>query len=180
MSKFESRYLRVQEVAERNATAVIATFFLLFAVATTGVMSLGLDMSFRPLFASGEDIAAPTEEFEQVFGQASGAWISVILENTGSPSAEFVRSAARLSELAADIPQVAEVLSLTTLQIPQWDRGTLSFVSPIPQYLLDPGAEEELHLQYQELLDGTRFVEWLVSADGSKLLLAARPGAGTR
>ena len=87
MSLFESRYLRMQEVAERNATAVIATFFLFIAVATAGVMSLGLDMSFRPLFASGKDIAEPTEEFEQVFGQSSGAWIAVILENTGNNTA---------------------------------------------------------------------------------------------
>lgn len=66
------------------------------------------------------------------------------------------------------------MLSLTTLQTPQWDRGTLSFVSPIPQYLLVSEEEEELRLQYEQLLDGTRFVGWLVSADGSKLLLAAR------
>jgi len=131
-------------------------------------------MSFRPLFASGADIAEPTEEFEQVFGQSSGAWIVAILENGGSSKPEFVRATARLSELARDIPQVTEVLSLTTLRIPQWHRSALSFVAPIPAYLLDPAEQEELESQYDDLLDGTRFVNWLVSADGRRLLLAAR------
>lgn len=174
MPDFESRYLGLQTAAERHATAVIATFLLLFAMATAGVLSLGLDMSFRPLFASGKDIAGPTEEFESVFGQASGAWIAVILENTDTSTPEFIRATARLSELAADIPQIAEVLSLTTLQIPQWTRESLSFVTPIPGYLLEPEEAGELAIQFDELLDGTRFVDWLVSADGSMLLLAAR------
>ena len=174
MSFFESYYLQTQTAAERYAPAVIAVLGLTFALATAGVMSLRLDMSFRPLFASGADIAAPTEEFEQVFGQSSGAWIVAILENGGNSVPDFVRATARLSERARDIPGVTEVLSLTTLRVPQWHRGALSFVAPIPEYLLDPAELEELEFQYEDLLNGTRFVNWLVSADGSRLLLAAR------
>ena len=174
MSFFETHYLQAQTAAERHAPAVIAVLTLTFVLATAGLMSLRLDMSFRPLFASGADIAEPTEEFEHVFGQSSGAWIVAILENGGSSMPEFVRATARLSELARDIPRVTEVLSLTTLRVPQWNRGALSFVAPIPEYLLDPAELEELEFQYEDLLDGTRFVGWLVSADGSRLLLAAR------
>lgn len=174
MSFFESVYMQVQMAAQRHAPAVIAVLGLTFVLATAGLMSLELDMSFRPLFASGADIAEPTEEFEQVFGQSSGAWIIAILENDGSTTPEFVRATARLSELARDIPQVTEVLSLTTVRIAQWNRGALSLVAPIPAYLLDPAEQEELEYQYDDLLDGTRFVNWLVSADGRRLMLAAR------
>ena len=117
MSFFESVYMQMQMVAQRHAPAMIAILGLTFALATAGLMSLELDMSFRPLFASGADMAEPTEEFEQIFGQSSGAWIVAILENGGSTTPEFVRATARLSELARDIPQVTEVLSLTTVRL---------------------------------------------------------------
>lgn len=174
MSYFETRYLQLQAAIERHAAAMIVVFVLIFSIMISGVMSLVLDMSFRPLFASGADIAVPTEEFEEVFGQSSGAWIAAILENNGSSTPEFIRATARLSDLAREIPHVSEVLSITTLRIPLWDRGALSFVAPIPEYLLDPDEEEELEYQYEDLLDGTRFVNWLVSADGSRLMLTAR------
>jgi len=174
MSFFESIYLHAQSVAERHAAAVIGVLSLTLVLATAGLASLRLDMSFRPLFASGADIAEPTDEFERVFGQSSGTWIVAILENNGSSAPKFVRATARLSELVRDIPRVTEVLSLTTLRIPQWHRGALSFVAPIPAYLLDPAETEELELQYEDLLDSTRIAGWLVSADGSRLLLAAR------
>ena len=174
MSFFDTGYLRAQQSAEKNPSVVISVFVIFFAIAIAGIVSLRLDLSFRPLFASGAEIAEPTEEFEEVFGQASGAWISAILENTGSTTPAFIRSAADLSEIAADIPRIAEVLSITTVQIPQWEHGNLSLASPIPEALLENEATEMLEQRYEALLDGTRFVNWLVSADGSKLLLAAR------
>jgi predicted RND superfamily exporter protein len=174
MSFFETRYLRAQEVASRHAIAVIATIALAFLLASFGILSLHLDLSFRPLFASGADIAEPTEEFETVFGQSSGAWIIAILENNGQATGDFIRRSAVLSEHARDIAGVTEILSITALRIPQWRDETLTFVAPIPEYLLDPDENEELLVQYDELLDGTRFVNWLVSADGNKLLLAGR------
>ena len=96
MSFFESVYMQVQMAAQRHAPAVIAVLGLTFVLATAGLMSLVLDMSFRPLFASGADIAEATEEFEQVFGQSSGAWIVAILENGGNSVPDFVRATARL------------------------------------------------------------------------------------
>ena len=153
---------------------MIAVLVLFFTIAASGMMSLALDMSFRPLFASSGDIVESTEEFEQVFGQSSGAWIVAILENDGTSVPEFIRTSARMSDLVNGISHVSDVLSITTLKVPDWNRGTLSYVAPIPEYLLDPEEEEELLFQYDDLLDGTRFVNWLISADGSRLLLAAR------
>ena len=174
MPFFETYYMQWQRIAERHSLAVLAGFGLMFAVATAGLMSLKLDMSFRPLFASGAEIAEPTEEFEAIFGQSSGAWITAVVENNTGSKAAFVRTVANLSTLAAAIPHVSEVLSLTSARVPQWHRSKLSFVAPIPEYLLEPSEHEELAQQYDELLDGTRFVNWLVSADGSRLLIAAR------
>lgn len=174
MSTFEDTYLRIQDVAERHAAAWLGVFALLVLIAGSGLLRLQLDLSFRPLFASGAGIAAPTEEFEQVFGQSSGAWVTVVLENRDLSVPEFVRTLARLSDAATDVDGVTDVLSLTSIQVPQWFDSRLSFVRPIPEYLLDPVEAEELELQYDELLDGTRFVSWLVSADGDKLILSGR------
>lgn len=174
MRLFDEQYMRWQLFAERHSLAILAGFGLMFAIATAGLMSLKLDMSFRPLFASGAEIAEPTDEFEAIFGQSSGAWITAIVENGTGSKAEFVRTVANLSTLAANIPHVSEVLSLTSARVPQWHRSKLSFVAPIPEYLLEPPEHEELLQQYDQLLDGTRFVNWLVSADGSRLLIAAR------
>lgn len=167
-------YLRMQQAVERHGRVALLSAAGLFVAAAAGLGSMRLDMSFRPLFASGEEIAAPTREFEQVFGQASGAWMAAILDSNGASAVELLRSSARLSALVAYIPGITEVHSLTSLAVPRWERGRLTFVSPLPDYLLEAGEENELERQFAELLDGTRFVGWLVSADGRRLLLAAR------
>jgi hypothetical protein len=171
---FDDVYLRVQQAAEDHPRAVLLIATALFMAAAAGLGALRLDMSFRPLFASGEEIAEPTREFEAVFGQASGAWIATVIESDGASTVELLRTCARLSALAAAVPGVSEAHSLTSLAVPLWERGRLTFVSPLPEYLLQPGEEAELEEQYAGLLDRTRFVGWLVSADGTRLLLAAR------
>ncbi len=151
---------------------------LLFAAvilaASLGTSSLRLDLSFRPLFASSPERAAPTLEFEQVFGQSSGAWITAIVENRSLGSGEFVRYVDALSDTASQVDGVSEVLSLTRATVPNWTRGELTFVEPIPAYLLEPGENEELEYQIGDLLSGSQFVNWLVSEDGRYLLVAAR------
>lgn len=166
--------LRLYRASERHTVVVLVVLASLLTIAASGLGWLRLDLSFRPLFASGADIAAPTAEFEQVFGQSSGAWITVVVENRGLPTGDYIRSVAALTDRAAGIDGIAEVLSLTSMRVPQWRDGELSFAAPIPDYLLGESEEEELEYQYEELLDGSRFVGWLVSADGNKLLLSGR------
>ena len=108
MSALWRCYLRTHEAVERNPGPSLALFAASSLVAMSGLTWIGLDMSFRPLFASGAEIAQPTEEFEAVFGQSSGAWISVILESDGRPTPELVRITAELSSLAEDIPHVSD------------------------------------------------------------------------
>ena len=174
MPSFDQTYARLQQFAEAHSRALLLVAAALFIAAAAGLAALRLDMSFRPLFASGEEIAEPTREFESVFGQSSGAWIATVIENEGVSTAELLRTSARLSGIAAAVPGISEVLSLTSLAVPQWHDGRLAFVQPLPDCLLEAGEEAELELQYAGLLDGTRFVGWLVSADGARLLLAAR------
>lgn len=176
MSFFDAGYLAAQEVVKRHSSAVIALSLLALLLASSGIASLRLDLSFRPLFASGAEVAEPTEKFEAVFGQSSGAWIITVLENDGATKGDFIRAAAQLSKRALLVAGINEVLSLTSIQIPQWhsDSARLSLITPLPGYLLEPDAEAKLAYQYDQLLDATRFVNWLVSADGTKLLLAGR------
>ncbi len=172
MSALWRCYLRTHEAVERNPGPSLALFAASSLVAMSGLTWIGLDMSFRPLFASGAEIAQPTEEFEAVFGQSSGAWISVILESDGRPTPELVRITAELSSLAEDIPHVSEVQSLTTVQVPEWQQNSLRLVSPIPDALYE--EETLLADRYESLLDGGPFPGWLVSADGRRLLVSAR------
>ncbi len=174
MSTFEDTYLRIRSAAERHALAWLGVFAVLLMIAGSGLTRLDLDLSFRPLFASGAGIAAATDEFEQVFGQSSGAWVTVVLENRGLPTTEFIHALAKLSDAAGGVDGITDVLSLTSIQLPQWHDGRLSFMRPIPEYLFDPDEGAELELQFEELLDGTRFAGWLVSADGDKLILSGR------
>jgi hypothetical protein len=165
---------RFQRGLARRPLAVSMLFVAALTSATAGLSRLQLDLSFRPLLATGEEIAEPTREFESIFGQSSGAWIVAIIENESAGVPELLRTTELLSAKARDIPHVVEVLSLTSANIPSWNGNRLSMVEPIPDYLLEPGEDEELEMQYESLLDGTRFVNWLVSPDGSRLLLAAR------
>ncbi len=174
MSTFEDTYLRIRSAAERHALAWLGVFAVLLMIAGSGLTRLDLDLSFRPLFASGAGIAAATDEFEQVFGQSSGAWVTVVLENRGLPTTEFIHALAKLSDAAGGVDGITDVLSLTSIQLPQWHDERLSFIRPIPEYLFEPDEEAELELQFEELLDGTRFVGWLVSAGGDKLILSGR------
>ncbi len=157
-----------------------ALFALLIVAASLGGSSIRLDLSCRPLFVSSPELAAPTEEFEQVFGQSSGAWVTAIVENRRQSSTEFIRSVDALSDSASAVPGISEVMSLTTAQVPQWNADRLSFARPIPEYLLDPAEDEELQYQFDDLLAGSRFVDWLVSDDGRYLLVAGRLDAPLR
>ena len=176
MSRLAAAFSRLQLAAGERPLVALLLVTLLFATATAGVSKLQLDLSFRPLFATGESVAEPTREFESVFGQSSGAWIAAIVENSGAPIPELLRVVASMSDEAGSIEHVVEVLSLTSSHIPHWSRNGLSLVEPLPDFLLEAGEEDELEMQFEGLLDGTRFVSWLVSADGSRLLVAARVG----
>jgi len=147
---------------------------LLFAVATLGVLRLPLDLSFRPLFASSDEQTAATREFESVFGQSSGAWITAIVEKNGLAPSEFLAVIVSMSESVRNIDHVVEVSSLTAARFPVWNQGDLTLSSAIPEQLFEVGNAHQLNSHWETLLDDSRFVNRLVSPDGSRLLIGAR------
>ena len=150
-SRLQACYLLVQRAAERHPRIALAIFAFVFLSATSGLTKLHLDMSFRPLFASGAEITKPTAEFEDVFGQSSGAWIFAILESDGQASPFLLRTIARLSNLVEDIPYVSEVLSLSSVQIPDWHQNRLTVMSPIPEHLYAYEEEKLLTARFETL-----------------------------
>lgn len=174
MSRLDKASLAAHDAAERHPAVALGLFATLVLLASLGSTSLRLDLSFQPLFASDPERAAPTLEFEQVFGQSSGAWITAIVENRSLGRGEFVRLISEMTDAAAGVEGVSEVLSITRASVPVWRRDTLAFVQPVPDYLLDPIENSELELQIDDLLNGSRFMNWLISSDGRYLLVAAR------
>lgn len=174
MLSAEYRYRRLQAIALRCPGGTILVFIALFMLATYGLTRLQLDLSFRPLFASGSGIADATLDAEWIFGQSSGAWIVAIVENNGGKTNDDIRTVARLSTALKRILHVTEVLSITSVAIPEWRGGKLSLIEPVPEWVLDPEEDQELSTVFESLLDGTRFVKWLISADGQRFLVAAR------
>jgi predicted RND superfamily exporter protein len=174
-----SRLSRLTAVnAARHRMVWAWVLLLLFAAATLGTSRLQLDLSFRPLFLSGDQHTAATREFESVFGQSSGAWILAVAENKGLAAADFLRNVTIMSEAVRDIPHVVEVSSLTTALVPVWNRDGLTFASPISEELLEAGEYEQFSARWESLLDGSPYVSRLVSADGSRLLIGGRLDLG--
>lgn len=90
------------------------TLLCMVCVAAASVSAINLDMSFRPLFAADGEIAASTDEFEEEFGQISGAWIAAILEGRDWRSAGNTNLLARMTDAVARLPHITEAASLAT------------------------------------------------------------------
>jgi predicted RND superfamily exporter protein len=173
----DTPYLRLHRVFDRYSMTVLFVFGLLVGSFAFGVLSLRFDMSFRPLFASGADIEGPTLEFEETFGQSSGAWIAAILENRGMQRADFVAELASVSDAVTELAGVDEVLSISSFTLPVWYEGSLAYTSPIPDILFDADKREYLDRHLENLLQDERLTGWLVNEDGQRMLVAARLNA---
>ena len=114
----------------------LVLFLLAWLAASAGLPRLQLDLSFRPLFASGAAQDHATREFEAIFGQASGAFATYIIEHEDVLQPQFVRALNHLSLAVGSVTGVDEVISLTTLRIPQWENGRLKLGSVIPTHAL--------------------------------------------
>jgi len=88
------------------------TLLLVVCIAAVSLSAIRFDMSFRPLFVDDGKIAALTDEFEEEFGQISGAWIAAILVGGDWRSPADGALLARITEGVASLPHVAEVISL--------------------------------------------------------------------
>ena len=74
-------YLKLYDLISRFHLWIILAAISLSIVAGFFVSKIQFDMSFRPLFADEDEMFIPTQNFEDIFGEASGAHIGVILES---------------------------------------------------------------------------------------------------
>lgn len=113
---FRERYARAHGLASRSPRILLCVLLLLFGAAAAGLPRVQIDLSFRPLFATGGEAEYATREFERVFGQASGADAFVILEGQGTASGDAADVAQRIAQALETVPGIARVTSLQTLR----------------------------------------------------------------
>ena len=130
------------------------------------------DMSFRPLFADEDAMYAPTERFEAVFGEASGAYIGVILESEDILTRSYLRRLAQLSDQVAQLQHVTAVISLTHFDFPIWTPTGSRTVRLIPKSFLNSETPENSFLE--QVRSHPKIKRVILSEDGKKTLLLAR------
>ncbi len=81
---------------------------------------MGVDMSFRPLFAHNRTLQTSTEAFDHVFGQNSARWMGVILECEPCLNVSSLSTVEKLSAALEKVPHVTQVLSATRFPYPSW------------------------------------------------------------
>ena len=89
-------YFKLHDRIVRNQRVILAALGVLCVGALVLVAQMQFDMSFRPLFADEDAMYAPTERFEAVFGEASGAHIGGILESEDILTRSYLRRLAQL------------------------------------------------------------------------------------
>ncbi|MEE8042045.1 MAG: MMPL family transporter [Pseudomonadales bacterium] len=150
----------------------LVLFLLAWLAASAGLPKLQLDLSFRPLFASGAAQDHATREFEAIFGQASGAFATYIIEHEDVLQPQFVRALNHLSLAVGSVTGVDEVISLTTLRIPQWENGRLQLGSVIPTHAL--ADDDILGPLLENLRTAGHPARRLLSSDNHYALVAVR------
>jgi len=136
------------------------------------VSKIQFDMSFRPLFADEDEMYIPTQKFESVFGEASGAHIGVILENEQILTLSFLQQLKTISANVEKLKNISSVTSLTNFDFPTWTSKGIEIRSLIPKMLL---KGDTLSSRFKEkLLSNPKIKKIILSEDHKKTLLLAR------
>lgn len=173
MGALQDIYLRIHNRIGARPISALLVLAALWLAAVTGLPRLQLDLSFRPLFASASSEAGPTNQFEAIFGQASGAYLLHILERgEGQSDVDFMTSLRSVSAAARQVSGVLEVLSVTELQVPEWRDGEVQVVPVIDPELFDrPGLLAE---ELERLAENGVELIGLISPGGRYALVASR------
>jgi len=129
-------------------------------------------MSFRPLFADEDEMFIPTQNFEDVFGEASGAHIGVILESENILSVPYLQKLEILSDQVVELDHVTSVISLTHFDFPIWTPNGKEVRPLIPKSLLERDTLN--HYFVENLLSNKNVIKVILSEDGKRTLLLAR------
>ena len=140
-------YFKLHDQIVRNQRVILSALGVLWVGAMVLVSQMQFDMSFRPLFADEDAMYAPTERFEAVFGEASGAYIGVILESEDILTQPYLRGLARVSDQVAQLQHVTAVISLTHFDFPIWTPTGSRTVRLIPKSFLNSETPENSFLE---------------------------------
>ena len=129
-------------------------------------------MSFRPLFADEDEMSIPTQNFEDIFGEASGAHIGVILESENILTVPYLQKLEQLSDQVVELDHVTSVISLTHFDFPIWTPKGKEIRPLIPKSLLDKDPLDPYFVEH--ILSNPKVKQVILSEDGGKTLLLAR------
>ena len=129
-------------------------------------------MSFRPLFADEDEMFIPTQNFEDIFGEASGAHIGVILESENILTVPYLQKLEQLSDQVVGLDHVTSVISLTHFDFPIWTPKGKEIRPLIPKSLLDKDPLDPYFVEH--ILSNPKVKQVILSEDGGKTLLLAR------
>ena len=136
------------------------------------VSKIQFDMSFRPLFADEDEVYIPTQKFESVFGEASGAHIGVILENDRILTLSFLQQLKAISASVEKLKNISSVTSLTNFDFPTWTSKGIEIRSLIPKIILK--GDTLSHRFKEKLLSNLKIKKIILSEDHKRTLLLAR------
>ena len=136
------------------------------------VSKIQFDMSFRPLFADEDEVYIPTQKFESVFGEASGAHIGVILENDRILTLSFLQQLKAISASVEKLKNISSVTSLTNFDFPTWTSKGIEIRSLIPKMFLK--GDTLSHRFKEKLLSNPKIKKIILSEDHKRTLLLAR------
>jgi len=151
---------------------IILAAISLSIVAGFFVSKIQFDMSFRPLFADEDEMFIPTQNFEDIFGEASGAHIGVILESENILTVPYLQKLEQLSDQVVELDHVTSVISLTHFDFPIWTPKGKEIRPLIPKSLLDKDPLDPYFVEY--ILSNPKVKQVILSEDGGKTLLLAR------
>ena len=151
---------------------IILVAISLSIVAGFFVSKIQFDMSFRPLFADEDEMFIPTQNFEDIFGEASGAHIGVILESENILTVPYLQKLEQLSDQVVGLDHVTSVISLTHFDFPIWTPKGKEIRPLIPKSLLDKDPLDPYFVEH--ILSNPKVKQVILSEDGGKTLLLAR------
>ena len=151
---------------------IILAAISLSIVAGFFVSKIQFDMSFRPLFADEDEMFIPTQNFEDIFGEASGAHIGVILESENILTVPYLQKLEQLSDQVVELDHVTSVISLTHFDFPIWTPKGKEIRPLIPKSVLDTDPLDPYFVEH--ILSNPKVKQVILSEDGGKTLLLAR------
>ncbi len=157
-----------------NRNIVIVIFFLLLSAVSAGlIFNLKFSFDFEQFFPKGDKELDFYREFIKEFETDDNILLVAIERKEGVFEQQFLTDFHDFSLKTRDLPHVTECQSLTKVRYPI---KTLFAVTTIPAIHIDDPSQYES--DKQKILQDERFVNNLIAADGSALIVAMKTEEG--